>query len=102
MFNDLLTVTFSTKRLAKDEANHYVFGTEYVLEDKFCALQPASDEQIVGVGSLVQMFKFYTKETNIKVSDKIFAKGKEFTVKSVQNFDYGSEPHLAAIVSEEK
>ena len=102
MYKEHLEVSFSTQRLTVDPDNssHYIFTDN--LSGCVCAIQPVFDEAMVGAGNLAQAFKFYTQETDIIVSDKIAAKGKFFTVKSVQNFDYGSEPHLEAIVSEEK
>ena len=101
MFKDLMTISFTSKRLTKiTGTSKYDHQTK--LSSGFCAIQPVNDLQLLGTGVLGQVAKMYSVKVDIIVSDKIIANSKEYVVKSVQDFNYGYAQHLEIILAEQK
>lgn len=101
MFDDLMTVSFTSKRLTKI-TNTSKYDYQNKLTSGFCAIQPINDLQMLGSGVLGQIAKMYCLKVDIIVSDKIIANSREYIVKSVQDFTYGANPHLEIILAEQK
>jgi hypothetical protein len=97
MFSTLPKKAFSTKRLQSVAGTNHTESVEF-LTDQRCFLQPLKDSELLGQGSFMQASKMFCERIDIKESDDVIIEGVEYSVQSINDFDYGSFPHKEVIV----
>ncbi|HBI50267.1 MAG TPA: hypothetical protein DDY21_00235 [Candidatus Moranbacteria bacterium] len=98
MFDRLLKDEFSTKRLTTITGTSKKDYDEY-LTAQIGMVQPAGDLEELSAGNKVgQIFILFCKRIDLQVSDKVVVGLTDYVVKSVKDFNYGSTPHLEALI----
>jgi hypothetical protein len=100
MFDRLLQHSFDTKRLTAIEGtNKKEYTANLTMQRGF--IQPFGDEENLENQRMVQMFKLFCNRIDLKLADKIVWGSDEYVVRSLKDFNYGTAPHLEAILVKE-
>lgn len=97
MFDKMLKDTFTVQRLVlasgkKTWTNHLV--------DQSGMLQPLGDRQRADLGLNSKAMRLFAKQIDVQEKDRVIVGSTTYTVDTVDNFNFGSFPHLELTITE--
>lgn len=97
MFDSFLKDSFVTQRLVLSSGKKTWTDN---LTDQLGMLQPLSDRQRADLGLTAKSMRLFAKRVDIKEQDRVVMGGKTYTIETVDDFNFGSFPHLEITLSE--